>query len=346
MTKAYGHIMQGEEGMTRRDFLYSSSAAAGSALLSRTTAHADTKPIDAKTFGASRKFAKLPISNVAYMERGRGIAALFVHGYPLNGFQWRGAIERLQPHRRCIAPDVMGLGHTQTPQGQPISPATQAEMLAMLLDFLHIDSVDLVANDSGGLVSQVFVAKYPHRVRTLLLTNCDVDQNSPPPLFLPLIDLAKKGTLVDRFIVSQLNDKQLARSAKGLGAAYTYPDRLTDETIETYFRPIVETPLRKAQMQEYTISLGINPLVAIREDLRQWKGPARIVWGLKDPIFPVESAEWLDKTLPGSRGVRKLEEANLFFPEEMPDVIAEEALALWGISPLKPKQPISPKPAA
>jgi pimeloyl-ACP methyl ester carboxylesterase len=341
MTKARKRIMQGDEDMTRRDFLYSSSATTGAALMGRTpayAAHADTKTIDAKTFDASRKFAKLPISNVAYVERGRGVAALFVHGYPLNGFQWRGALERLQAHRRCIAPDVMGLGHTETPEGQSISPATQAEMLAMLLDSLHIDSVDLVANDSGGLVSQVFVAKYPHRVRTLLLTNCDVDQNSPPPLFLPLIDLAKKGTLVDRFIVSQLNDKQLARSLKGLGGAYTYPDRLSDETIETYFRPIVETPQKKAQMQEYTISLGVNPLVAIREDLRQWKGPARIVWGLKDSIFPVESAEWLDKTLPGSRGIRKLEEANLFFPEEMPDVIAEEALALWGISSLKPKQ--------
>src|ERR1700730_8847018 len=235
--------------MTRRDFLYSSSAAAGAALLSQApahgAAHTDTKPIDAKTFDASRQFAKLPISDVAYIERGRRIAALFVHGYPLNGFQWRGALERLQAHRRCVASAGMGLGHTETPEGQPISPATQAEMLAMLLDSLHIDSVDLVANDSGGLVSQVFVAKYPHRVRTLLLTNCDVDQNSPPPLFLPLIDLAKKGTLVDRFIVSQLNDKQLARSAKGLGGAYTYPDRLTDETIETYFRPIVETPLKK-----------------------------------------------------------------------------------------------------
>jgi haloalkane dehalogenase len=337
--------MQGEDHMTRRDFLYGSSAAAA-AFLPITSANArpaNTKPLDAKTFDASRKFANLPISNVAYVERGRGLAALFVHGYPLNGFQWRGALDRLQTHRRCIAPDVMGLGYTQTPEGQTISPATQAEMLAQLLDSLHIDSVDLVANDSGGLVSQVFVAKYPHRVRTLLLTNCDVDQNSPPPLFLPLIDLAKKGTLVDRFIVSQLNDKQLARSPKGLGGAYTYPDRLTDETIETYFRPIVESLQKKAQMQEYTISLGVNPLIAIREDLRQWKGPARIVWGLKDPIFPVESADWLDRNLPGSRGVRKLEEANLFFPEEMPDVIAEEALALWGISPWTPKRSTSPR---
>jgi haloalkane dehalogenase len=340
MTNKHTRIMQGEEGMTRRDFLYGSSAAAGTALLSQAPAHAaamNPGPIDAKAFHASRKFADLPISRVAYVERGRGLTALFVHGYPLNGFQWRGALERLQAHRRCIAPDVMGLGYTQTPEGQPITPETQVEMLAMLLDSLHIDAVDLVANDSGGLVSQLLVAKHPQRVRTLLLTNCDVDENNPPVSFLPFIALAKKATLADRFIVSQLDDKQLARSARGLGGAYTYPEKLADETIETYFRPIAETPLRKSQLDQYTISLGTNELVAAREDLRRWKGPARVVWGMKDTIFAADSADWLDRNLPGSRGVRKLENANLFFPEEMPDVIAEEAMALWGISPLHPK---------
>jgi haloalkane dehalogenase len=33
--------------------------------------------------------------------------------------------------------------------------------------------------------------------------------------------------------------------------------------------------------------------------------------------------------MPGSRGVRLVEGAKLFFPEEMPDLIAEEARALW-----------------
>lgn len=331
--------------MTRRDFLYGSSAAAGAALLSQTPAFAASttgEPIDAKTFHASRKFADLPISRVAFVERGHGLAALFVHGYLLNGFQWRGALPKLQAHRRCIAPDVMGLGYTQTPEGQAISPETQVEMLAMLLDSLHIDAVDLVGNDSGGLVSQLFVAKHPHRVRTLLLTNCDVDENNPPASFLPFVELAKKELLVDRFIVPHLDNKQLARSPKGMGGiAYTYPENLTDEVIETYFRPLVETPLRKSQLNQYTISLGTNELVAIRESLREWKGHARMVWGMKDTIFPAEWADWLDRTLPGSRGVRRLQAANLFFPEEMPDVIAEEALALWGITPWHPKQAVS-----
>ena len=327
--------------MTRRDFLYGSSTTAGAVLLPRTREYAPTSevtPIDAKSFHATRKFADLPMSRVAYVERGHGMTALFVHGYPLNGYQWRGALDRLQPYRRCIAPDAMGLGYTQTPEGQPISPETQVDMLAALLDSLHIDNVDLVGNDSGGFVSQLFVAKYPQRVRTLLLTNCDVDTNNPPPQFEPFITLAKKGALTDRFVLSQLNDKQLARSPKGLGAAYSYPDRLTDETIETYLRPLIETPLRKSQMDEYTIALGTNELVAVREELGKWKGPARMVWGLKDTLFGVEWAEWLNRTFPGSRGIRKVEAANLFFPEEMPDIIAEEAMALWGISPTRSRQ--------
>ena len=54
-----------------------------------------------------------------------------------------------------------------------------------------------------------------------------------------------------------------------------------------------------------------------------------MVWAMQDSFFGVEWADWLDKTLTGSRGVRRLEKANLFFPEEMPDVIAEEARSLW-----------------
>jgi haloalkane dehalogenase len=126
--------------------------------MSRTVAFAKTakaEAIDARAFHASRRFVDVPISRVAYVERGHGPAALFVHGYPLNGFQWRGALERLQAHRRCIAPDVMGMGHTQTPEGQKISPEIQATMLAMLLDSLHVDAVDLIASDSGGLVAQL-----------------------------------------------------------------------------------------------------------------------------------------------------------------------------------------------
>jgi pimeloyl-ACP methyl ester carboxylesterase len=292
----------------------------------------ESKPIDAAWYKRHRLFADLPVSRVAYVERGSGPAALFVHGYPLNGYQWRGALERLHRHRRCIAPDVMSLGFTQTPEQQEITPLTQVTMLGMLLDALHVDSVDLVANDSGGLVAQLFLVKFPQRVRTLLLTNCDVDQNNPPAGFVPFIQEAAKGTMVDRFLVPQLDDKNLARSADGMGGlAYSYPDKLADETIEMYLRPLTESPLKKLQVSQYAVSMGANLLVAIREDLKRWTNPARMVWGMKDTLFNVEWADWLDRTLPGSRGVRRIPGANLFFPEEFPDEVADEAMKLWGV---------------
>jgi haloalkane dehalogenase len=57
--------------------------------------------------------------------------------------------------------------------------------------------------------------------------------------------------------------------------------------------------------------------------------PTRIVWGTGDTIFSKDSPGYLDRTLPNSRGVRRIPGAKLFFPEEFPDEIAEEARRLW-----------------
>jgi haloalkane dehalogenase len=319
--------------MTRRNFLALSSACAATLAMQRSglAKQHEAERIDAAWYARSRRFASLPMGRVAYVAHGRGPAALFLHGYPLNGYQWRGALERLHPHRRCIAPDVLGLGHTEASEGQAITPEAQVAMLAALLDSLGVRRADVVANDSGGLVAQLFVARYPERVRTLLLTNCDVDENNPPQLFMPVAKLAEKGLFVDRVLAPELKDLELARSAKGLGSVYTHPEQLTEETIEAYLGPLVASPEKKQQADAYAAALGRNVLAAVREELQRWKGPARMVWATADPFFPVASAEWLDKHLPGSQGVRPVEGAKLFFPEEMPEMIAEEAQRLWNV---------------
>jgi pimeloyl-ACP methyl ester carboxylesterase len=289
-------------------------------------------PIDAAAFHGLRRFADLPVGRIAYVERGTGDAALFMHGYPLNGFQWRGALERLSPYRRCIAADFMGLGYSEIPPGQGLAPEAQADMLAALLDHLSIRTVDVIGNDSGGAIAQVFVARHPARVRTLLLTNCDVPADSPPPSFLPIIALARAGTLADRSLLPVLADKPLARTAKAIGGlAYTDPAHPTDEAIETYFRPLVSSPLRKAQVQDYAIALARNVLADIEPALQRCTAPTRIVWGMGDTVFKSSDADWLDRTFPASRGIRRIEGAKLFFPEELPDVIAQEARRLWGV---------------
>jgi pimeloyl-ACP methyl ester carboxylesterase len=323
--------------MHRRDFIaVAAGAVAGGALgcavrgAGAPVAAAGSPPIDAAAFHAARRFASTASGRIAYVERGAGPTALFLHGLPLNGFQWRGALERLWPHRRCIAPDSMGLGYSEVPEGQSLAPEAQASMLVALLDTLAIPAVDLVASDSGGAIAQLFVARHPERVRTLLLTNCDVHEDSPPPALLPVIAAARAGTFADEVLAPQLTDKANARLATGLGGCcYTDPAHLTDEAVECYLTPLLSSPLRKAQFHGYTVALERNPLLAIEPALKRCQAPLRVVWGTGDTIFDPSGPDWLDRTFPRSRGVRRIEGANLFFPEEVPDVIAEEARKLW-----------------
>lgn len=46
------------------------------------------KATDAAAWSAARQFAPLKFGEVAYVERGNGPAALFLHGFPLRSFQW------------------------------------------------------------------------------------------------------------------------------------------------------------------------------------------------------------------------------------------------------------------
>lgn len=292
-----------------------------------------SKPTDPEAWAAARRYAETRFGRIAYVERGTGQAALFLHGFPLNSFQWRGAFDRLSRYRRCVAPDWMGLGYTQVAAGQSVAPEAQVAMLATLLDMLSITTVDIVANDSGGAVAQLFLIQHPMRVRTLLLTNCDVEPDSPPPALLPVIDMSRAGTFADTWIGPWTSDKNLARSKTGLGGqTYTYPDRLSDETIDYYLSPLVSSPQRKALLHAYAIGLDPNPLAGIEPALRKSTVPTRILWGTGDDIFSAASPGYLDRTFGNSRGVRLVPGAKLFWPEEFPDVLAEEARKLWGVS--------------
>jgi len=290
------------------------------------------KPTDAADFRAARRFAETRFGRIAYVERGAGEAALFLHGFPLNGFQWRGALDRLSMYRRCIAPDFMGLGYTEVTEGQSVAPAAQVEMLLALLDQRSISTVDVVANDSGGAVAQLLVARHPERARTLLLTNCDVENDCPPAAVLPVIEMAKAGTYVDKWLAPWLADKALARSAEGIGGmTYTEPICPSDEAIEYYFAPLVRSPRGRRQVHAYAVALERNALEGIEPALKRCPAPTRIVWGTGDTIFSQASPDYLNRIFAKSRGVRRVPGARLFFPEEFPDLIAEEARRLWGV---------------
>ena len=287
---------------------------------------------DAATFHAARRHVGTPMGRIACVEHGRGDAALFLHGFPLSSYQWRGAIERLSPYRRCIAPDFLGLGETEVAEGQGVAPNDQVAMLVALLDALGVPAVDVVASDSGGAVAQLLLVHHPHRVRSLLLANCDTETDYPVQALQPVISLAKEGKFVDQWLAPWHADKALARSAEGIGGlCYVDPAHPTDDAIDAYLAPLLSSPRRKALANAYAVALDPNPLAGVEAGLRRSSAPVRIVWGMADDIFSSRAADYLHRTVGNSRGVRELAGRKLFWPEELPEVIAEEARLLWGV---------------
>ena len=62
----------------------------------------------------------------------------------------------------------------------PQHDAPLADVLASFLDALDLTDVALVANDTGGAISQALVGRRPELVGRLVLTSCDAFENYPP----------------------------------------------------------------------------------------------------------------------------------------------------------------------
>jgi pimeloyl-ACP methyl ester carboxylesterase len=290
--------------------------------------------MDIATFHCSRRFADVKSGRIAFFEAGQGPAALFVHGVPLNGYHWRHVIDRVRHRRRCIAVDLMGLGHSEIAPAQDVSFTAQARMIAEVIDALGIEDIDLIGNDSGGAIAQIFAAHYPGRLRSLVLTNCDVHDGWPPPQVLPLIERARNGTLAPVF-ASLIERPDLARErhAKGelvpLFRSYADPGVLTDQIIRLYLQPLFVSPERRDAFQRYWLGFDNAQTVAIHAALQRLVVPTLIVWGLQDIFFDKKWAYWLKDTIPGARRVVEIDDARLFFPEDRPDPLAAAILQFW-----------------
>ena len=264
---------------------------------------------------ANTQTIQTPSGRIAYAEQGTGPVALFVHGVLLNKHLWRHQLAHLSDIRRCIAVDLLAHGETDIAGDQDVSVTANAKMLEQFLGALNVEQSDLVGNDSGGGIAQIFSALYPQRVRSLTLTDCDVHDNWPPAAFKPFLAMAAGGGLRGT-LEAMLSNKDIYRSPQALGPAYEHPEQVTDESIETYLRPLVRTEQRTRDLQRFLAAFDNAHTRAIEARLKTLTVPTLIVWGTDDVYFDVEWSKWLAETIPGTRRRLEFEGARIFFPEE------------------------------
>jgi len=306
--------------LSRRTFVAAAAAGAVTNAFATPAAKGDAAAMTVESFHSSRRFVETESGQIGYVEQGTGPVALFIHGVPLNSFHWRYVIAGMQDIRRCVALDLMGLGYTRISPTQDVSFVAQATMIRQFIDAMGFDKVDLIANDSGGGIAQIFAAHNPERLRTLTLTNCDTHDNWPPAIIGPSIQAAREGILLDRY-VALIDDA--AERYKRLSRAYADPRVLTDAVYRVYIDPLRATKECRNNFHRYWIAFDHAQTLAIEPLLRQLKVPTLVVWALDDIFFDVKWAHWLQRTIPGVARVVEVPGAKLFFPEDRPKALTE-----------------------
>jgi pimeloyl-ACP methyl ester carboxylesterase len=262
---------------------------------------------------------------------GPGRPALFVHGVGTSSYLWRHVIEELDGQRRCVAVDLPLHGRTPAAADQDFTLPGLARFVADCCDALELAEVDLVANDTGGAVCQVFAAGHPERLHTLTLTNCEAHDNVPPKALLPAVLLARMG-LYARIAPRLARDIPRARK-RIFGLSYQDITRLPEDIVRAWVEPQIGTAEAARQSQRLLTSLHARDLLAVEPALARLQVPTLIVWGTKDIFFRRKWAYWLRDTIPGATEVVEIDGGRLFFPDER---AAELTVALrrhWAAHP-------------
>ncbi|MCO6010308.1 alpha/beta hydrolase [Actinoallomurus purpureus] len=257
------------------------------------------------------RIAHTQSGDMAYVDAGEGRTAMFVHGVGTSSRLWRGVVEEFSAERRCVAIDLPL--HGATPPRADYSLPALAQAIADLCVTLDLRDIDLVANDTGGAVAQVFAARHPERLRTFTLTNCDTHDNLPPEEFRPTVELAERGELAPAGPVF-MADVEAARGV--IGAGYEHPEKLDAETLRAFLEPVFGTPDRARDFERFLTSVVAADLLAVEPELRKLDIPTLVVWGTGDQFFDLRWAHWLRETIPGATEVVEIEGGKLFFPDE------------------------------
>ena len=272
-------------------------------------------PTVLEDFDAHRKQLASRSGPVSYIDTGgQGRPVLFVHGIATSSYLWRNVMSLLGSEHRCVAIDLPLCGQTPAAPDQDFSLPGLADFVSQCCDALELSDIDLVANDTGGAVAQVFAARHPDRLATLTLTNCETHTNVHPLPLLPGLLLARLGLLAPLGHMlwrrGALAGKRMYRSG------YSDIANLPDDIARAWLEPGLGTAESARQFQRWAFSVHARDLLAIEPALARLSVPTLIVWGTGDVFFKRKWAYWLRDTIPGATEVIELDGARLFFPDE------------------------------
>ena len=192
-----------------------------------------------------------------------------------------------------------------------------AEILASFIEALDLSEVTVVANDTGGAISQALVASRPERVGRLVLTSCDAFENYPPKAVAYLKPTARLPPAM-WLLVQAVRLRPVQRLPITYGWATHAP--IEPRIMDSYLTAVRTNPAVRRDFSRFLGAADRRHMRRASEGIAGFERPALVVWGADDRFFPREHGRRLAGLLPGGR-FELVESSRTFIPEDQPEAL-------------------------
>ncbi len=277
-------------------------------------------------FSARKRFLTIGQASVAYYEEGHGEPLLLLHGCPFSSYIWRKVIPLLAPGHRCLAPDLLGLGDTETLDNADWSLRAQAAMIVGFLGALGIKRAHVVGHDHGGALAQLLAAEHPELIERLVIMNAEAYDNWPSEREQPLIRLIQTPVLGD-LALWLWSRRPVLRLTLNEGKAVHNPVVLTAELLDGYIRANLSDRHRRQKTKRF-VAGQFDPAhnrvtTELLEGLRRFDHPCLLIWATEDPHFGPAWGRRLKGDIPGAVRLELVPDTGHLLMEERPELVAD-----------------------
>ncbi|WP_410661896.1 alpha/beta fold hydrolase [Amycolatopsis sp. lyj-84] len=254
-------------------------------------------------------------ARIRYRDRGEGPPVVFVHGLLTNGLLWRKVVPAVAGAGfRCLTPDWPLGSHDVPAPGADLSPPGVAALIARFLEALDLTDVTVVANDTGGALTQLLMTTAPDRVGRVVLTPSDCFERFLPPMFAALSPLARipGGTWS---LVQVMRSRALLKATNFVWAIkHPVPGHILD----AYLLPSRRSPEIRDDLRRFMAGIDKRYTLTAAERLPAFEKPVLLVWAPEDRHFPLRLGRKLADVLPNAE-LKTIEDSYTFVPEDQPE---------------------------
>lgn len=265
----------------------------------------------------------LPGGTIRYRELGTGAPVVFVHGLLVNGDIWRNVVPAVaQGGFRCLTPDWPLGSHTLPMPDADLTPPGVAALIAAFLESLDLNDVTIVANDTGGAITQILITTHPERVGRVVLTPSDCFERFFPPAFA-MLPVAARIPGMTWTLVQSMRLRALQRLPIAFGWLAKRP--MPPEIADSYLVPSRKSRAIRRDLGRFLRSVDKRHTLAAAELLPSVDKPVLLAWATQDKVFPISLAHRLAERLPDATIV-EIDDSYTFVPEDQPQLLASHIL--------------------